>query len=92
MDDFNDFIDDVFGPDGQRPLTTELDFTETEALVQLILYLYDEEKQDQQECGCEDHMFFNVDKLKDALQHSGIDMEKELKIYREALDDEQEEE
>jgi hypothetical protein len=37
-------------------------------------------------------MFFNVDKLKDALQHSGIDMEKELKIYREALDDEQEEE
>ncbi len=89
MDDFNDFIDDVFGPDSERPLTTELDCEDTEALVQLVLYLYDEEKQDQQECGCQDHMFCNVDKLKDALQNSCIDMERELKIYREALSDEE---
>tara|TARA_X000001388_G_scaffold53070_1_gene38725 strand:- start:146 stop:355 length:210 start_codon:yes stop_codon:yes gene_type:complete len=53
------------------------------ALVHIILYLHEEERADQEECGCEDHMFFNVEKLKDALQNNGIDMDNELKMFNE---------
>ena len=59
----------------------KLNEDEITALVHVILYLHEEERTDQQECGCEDHMFFNVDKLKDALQNSGIDMDAELKMF-----------
>ena len=45
--------------------------------------MHEEERADQEECGCEDHMFFNVDKLKDALQDNGIDMDNELKMFNE---------
>ena len=51
------------------------------ALVHIILYLHEEEKADQEQCGCEDHMFFNVEKLKDALIDNGIDMDRELEIF-----------
>ena len=52
-----------------------------ESLVFMVLYLHEEERKDQQECGCEDHMFFNVEKLKDALIDNGIDMDRELEIF-----------
>ena len=56
-----------------------------ESLVYIVLYLHEEERKDQQECGCEDHMFFNVDKIKNALQDAGIiDMDRELEIYNDA--------
>ncbi len=56
-----------------------------ESLVYIVLYLHEEERKDQQECGCEDHMFFNVDKIKNALQDAGIiDMDRELEIYNNA--------
>lgn len=54
-----------------------------ESLVFIVLYLHEDERKDQEECGCEDHMFFNVDKLKDALKDAGVDMDLELKIYNE---------
>ena len=59
------------------------------ALVHIILYLHEEERADQEECGCEDHMFFNVDKLKDALQDNGIDMDNEHKMFNEITYDDE---
>jgi len=65
-------------------LIMTLNEEQIESLVFMVLYLHEEERKDQQECGCEDHMFFNVDKIKNALQHAGIDMDLELKIYNDA--------
>ena len=58
------------------------------ALVHIVLYLHAEEKADQEECGCQEHMFFNVDKLKDALINNGIDMESELEIFNDLSNEE----
>jgi hypothetical protein len=79
-------------PDDETPKELVLDDEEIEALAHVVLYLHEEERKDQEECGCQDHMFFNIDKLKNALNSiDDIDMDHELKIYNNMSDEKQEE-
>ena len=59
-----------------------LDREGVEALVHVVLSYYDLEKQDQKECGCQDHLFHKLDSLKECLEIAGIDMDQELSDYR----------
>ena len=68
----------------------ELDREGVEALVHVVLSYYDLEKQDQEECGCQDHLFHKLDSLKECLEIAGIDMDQELSDYRIMLNGENE--
>jgi len=65
----------------------ELDREGVEALVHVVLSYYDLEKQDQEDCGCQDHLFHKLDSLKECLEIAGVDMDQELKDYREMLNE-----
>ncbi len=68
----------------------ELDREGVEALVHVVLSYYDLEKKDQEECGCQDHLFHKLDSLKECLEIAGVDMDQELSDYRKMLNEKDE--